>query len=185
MEGKSETNAAKRGGHRRGLLIGGIIAICALLCVVGYMGWLLTHPAAVPVPEEEDILSRSRLVTEDNVEEVVRAMEAPPTERPGAYEVTMTTDWNFPDGASISPDAFVENAVSNTNDVYFDLLLEDTEEVIYESPIIPLGAKLTEIQLSKPLDAGTYPCVIEYHLVNSRQQTLGTLRMGLTIHVNG
>jgi len=182
MSEHSETK--RQGGANRALLIGSGVVIVALLCVVGYMGWMLTRPA--PEPVEEDIMTRGVVVTEENVEEIVEEMDSqPPLARPDGYEVSMTTTWNFPDGASASSDAFVENVTDNSNDVYFDLLLADTEEVIYESPVIPVGARLTQFALSKDLDAGSYPCVIEYHLLDEQQRTLGTLRMTVTVNVNG
>lgn len=185
MADNTDTKVSASGKDNRKLLIGGGALIVVLLCVVGYMGWRLAQPVEQPPNPENDISQRSVLVNEDNVEEIVREMQNAPTERPGSYEVSMTMDWNFPDGTSVSPDAFVENVTNNTNDVYFDLLLDDTNEVIYESPIIPRGAHLTEFALDKDLDPGTYPAVVEYHLVDAEQRTLGTLSMLVTIHVNG
>ena len=95
----------------------------------------------------------------------------------------MNLTWHFPDGSSPSTDVYVENVERNTNDVYFDLLLWETDEVIYESPIIPLGQRLTSLTLDRPLEAGMYPCVVEYHVVDENQNTLGTLRMSVTVVV--
>ena len=95
----------------------------------------------------------------------------------------MTLDWVCPDGASASSNALVRNEANNTNDVYFDLLLRDSQETIYESPVIPLGSYLDNIKLDKDLDAGTYRCVIVYHLLDENQNTVSTLNMGLTITV--
>ena len=82
-----------------------------------------------------------------------------------------------------SYDAVVENVEKNTNDVYFDVELSDTEETIYESPVIPRGSHLEALTLDKELEAGTYDCVLTYHLIDEDQNTVSTLRMGLTVMV--
>jgi hypothetical protein len=42
---------------------------------------------------------------------------------------------------------------------------------------------MDNIQLDTPLDAGTYDCVMIYHLVDEDQNTVSELRVGLTITV--
>jgi hypothetical protein len=96
----------------------------------------------------------------------------------------MTNTWHFATGDAISEDAFVENKEENTNDVYFDVFLADDEEnPILQSPVIPRGAELDNISLDTPLGAGTYDCVMVYHLVDEEQNTVSTLRVGITIIV--
>ena len=101
----------------------------------------------------------------------------------GYYEARMSTIWTFPNGDSVSPDAYVENVPNNTHDVYFDVLLGDAEETIYESPVIPRGAHLDNIKLDRSLAAGSYDAVIVYHLVDEQQRTISTLRMAITLVV--
>ena len=89
-------------------------------------------------------------------------------------------------GKEVSYDAVVENVAKNTNDVYFDIVLEEDEEkVLYKSPVIPRGGRLEEIILDDTLDAGTYNCVVIYHLIDEDQNTLSTLRVALEIIVEG
>ena len=90
----------------------------------------------------------------------------------------------FSTGKEASYDAVVENVETNTNDVYFDIVLESDEtKVLYKSPVIPRGGRLEEIILDEPLEAGNYECVVIYHLIDENQNTLSTLRIGLTIIV--
>ena len=129
---------------------------------------------------------RNVVVTPDNVETVIEQMEAEEFVEPGYYTVTMNNEWHFPDGEAVSPDAYVENTTENTNAVYFDVFLADDEEnAIYKSPVIPVGSSLEQIALDTPLDAGTYDCVMVYHLVDEDQNTLSTLRVTVTIIVEG
>jgi hypothetical protein len=161
------------------------LILAALIGVIVALVMVLNRdePAPVAVVEEPEGAGRSVLVTEDNAEEVVEEMLQPPSYAPTSYEVSMTTDWVFPDGNSPSSNAYVENVTDNETPVYFDLQLRDTEEVIYESPVIPLGGTLDNITLNRNLAAGSYDCVMIYHLVDEYQRTLSTLRVGLPITV--
>jgi hypothetical protein len=120
------------------------------------------------------------------VDEILSDMENAEVVEPGYYTATMTNDWHFATGNAVSEDAYVENVTENTNDVYFDVVLaEDEDNVIYKSPIIPRGSRLENIALDTDLDAGTYNCVLIYHLVDEEQNTVSTLRVTVTITVEG
>lgn len=163
-------NKGKKGGKT--LLIICVVVIVVLLGVI-----------AVLLSKKQDEPKRNVVVNEDNAEEVAQNLLNEETVAPGTYEVTMNSTWKFKDGKSASDNAYVENATVNTNDVYFDVQMSDTGEVIYESPVIPRGSHLEEITLKKDLDAGTYDCVLTYHLIDEDQNTVSTLTMGLTIEV--
>ena len=102
---------------------------------------------------------------------------------PGSYEVTMSTTWDFENGTSVSENAFVANKKNNTNDVYFDLVRSDTEEVILASPIIPLGMKMDKIKLDDDLPKGSYDCVCTYYLIDDDQKPISKLSVGVTVNV--
>ena len=126
------------------------------------------------------------VVNEENVAQLTEQMvsEAQEYVEPGYYTVNMNTHWHFLKGDAVSEDARVDNLEENTHDVYFDVyLLEDEEEPVYQSPVIPRGAFLEHIALDTPLDAGTYDCVCIYHLVDEDQETLSTLRVAFQITV--
>lgn len=179
-------DGAKQGGVERAsqtraiIAVGGVV-IVALVGVIIALVATLNRPQPTPEPEPEREL-RSVVVNEDNVEEVLDRMMSEPVEA-GFYEAKMTTTWNFPDGASVSPNAYVENVPNNTNDVYFDLELNGTGEIIYESPVIPRGSHLSDIKLNRDLDAGSYSCVMTYYLVDAEQRVVDSLRMGVRVVV--
>jgi hypothetical protein len=178
METQNAQNTVeeKKGGDNKkgkGPLIVAIIVIAILAAIIAYLLW----------PKEE---KRNVIVTEDNVDQVLEDAAKTPYVEPGYYTVTMNNEWTFADGASVSNDAIVENKEENTNDVYFDVVLADDEShVIYQSPVIPRGGKLQSIALDEDLDAGTYDCICIYHLVDDDQNTVSTLRVTLTIVVEG
>lgn len=163
---------------------GGIIAlaasgvvIVALAAVIVTLALKMNSSSAT----EENVPKRNVVVTPDNVDEVIEQMKQEDFVAPGSYEVTMNTTWNFADGASASSNAYVANSVSNTNDVYFDVTLADTEETIYSSPVLPIGSYINDITLDKELADGTYDCVVTYTLIDKEQNPLSTVRISLTI----
>ncbi|MCI8581823.1 MAG: hypothetical protein HFH13_01600 [Dorea sp.] len=153
-----------------------IIGICILFIIlIGVIIFLVTR-------EKEEDTKRNVVVTKDNVEEVIDGLLEEEYIEPGYYSASMSTEWHFATGDAISEDAYVENLVENTNDVYFDVFLADDEDdPILKSPILPRGSQLEDIALDKALSAGTYECVMVYHLVDEEQNTVSTLRVGLTI----
>lgn len=176
--GTASSNQArkrKKGGLKG---IGIFILIVIILILVGVIAFLLLRK-----PEEE---RRNVVVTPDNVEEVIDQMKDEEFVEPGYYTVTMNYDWHFTTGDAVSSDAYVENATENTNAVYFDLfLVSDEENAIYKSPVIPVGSSLRDIAFDTALDAGTHDCVMVYHLVDDDQNTISTLRVTVTVIIEG
>ena len=116
------------------------------------------------------------VVTPDNVDEVLEELKEEEHLEPGYYTVTMKSEWHFTSGDAVSEDAYVENVTENTNDVYFDLFLEgDDENPILKSPVIPRGSSMQKIALDRTLYAGTYDCVMVYHLIDDDQTTISTV----------
>ncbi len=130
-----------------------------------------------------EAVTRDVLVNESNVEEIVSSLANQEMTPVGYYEVTMNNVWNFEDGNSTSDNAYVENSTSNTNSVYFDVIRSDTDEVIYESPIMPVGTYNDKIKLKEFLEAGTYSCVCTYHLLDEENRPLSSVSVGVTVEV--
>lgn len=169
--------SGKEGGKKT---VGIVILVLVILVLAGVIIYLL----AFREPEKEG--RRNEVITPDNVEEVLKQMEEDEFVEPGYYTVTMNYDWHFASGNAVSSDAYVENMVENTHAVYFDLFLaSDEEKAIYKSPVIPVGSRLQDIALDTPLEAGTYDCVAVYHLVDDDQNTISTLRVTVTVIVEG
>lgn len=179
-----DIKAHKSSAVSRALIVIGSLVFAALVAVIVVLVMLLNRGEPEPERVDDRPQQRSTLITEESMEEAVQGvLNTPPVDAPESYEVSMTMDWVFPDSASPSPNAYVENVAENETPVYFDLLLRETQEVIYRSPVIPLGERLTNITLDENLNAGTYPCIVEYHLVDENQNTLATVNMGVTITV--
>lgn len=177
MKEKVSGQASKAQKKYNLLVLAGVAVVIVLLLIVIVL--LLNQRRG---KEEEP--KRNVVVTQDNAEAVIAEMSEEEYVAPGYYSTAMTTTWHFETGDAVSDDAYVANRIENTNDVYFDVFLADDEtEPILQSPVIPRGSEMDSISLDKPLDAGTYDCVTVYHLVDEEQNTVSTLRIGLTIVV--
>lgn len=173
----NETSTQEQTVKNRGKLVIGIGIVLIIVLLVIIIALLLKG-------KELDEPKRNVVVNQENAESAVEQMMAQEYVAPGYYSTAMTTLWHFATGDAVSEDAYVANRQENTNDIYFDIFLEDDEsEPIFQSPIIPRGSEMNEIVLDKPLAAGTYDCVMIYHLVDDEQNTVSTLRVGFTIIV--
>lgn len=123
---------------------------------------------------------RNVVVNENNVEDVIKNRDFVPA---GSYEVTMNSTWNFANGTAASDNAYVENAKTNNNPVYFDVVRTDTDEAIYESPILAVGSHLEKITLDTDLPAGRYDCLVTYHLLDEKDEEISTVKLTLTVNV--
>ena len=168
-----QTNNASAGKKSTVILAVAAVVIVALLGVI----------AMLLLGEQEP--KRNVVINEGNAEEFILDLESDPPVPAGSFQTNMNSTWYFANGSAASENAYVGNVANNTHDVYFDVELKSTGEVILESPIIPLGSHMENISLDKDLDAGTYDCTLIYHLVDENQNTVSTLRMALTIIVEG
>jgi hypothetical protein len=167
----------KGGGSVKTLILIGCIIIALLIGVIVFL--------LIPKDGQQEE-SRNVVVTQDNVEEVIEQMEVKEPVQPGYFETSMTNEWHFADGKSASKDAYVANVEGNTNDIFFDVVLaEDESHFVYKSPVLQRGAYIEDIVLDEDLDPGVYNCVMIYHLVDDDQNTVSTLRIAITIYVEG
>lgn len=174
---KSEQGSAnsKKGGGKF------VLAICigVIVILVAVIITLLLKKGN----EDDNSVKRNVVVNPENVEEIVQQMDDSEKTEQGYYEVTMNFNWRFEDGSAPSENAYVKNSEANANSVYFDVTLADTEETIYESPIIPVGSYLEDITLGTDMEAGTYDCVATYHLLDDENVSISTVRVSLTIDI--
>lgn len=186
-EESSKTDSRSKGSNKT-LIILGIVAgiiILSLAIVIAVMAINMKNKDTSNYQAATETEKREVLVTEENVEDIIQQMEEDDYVPQGYYTVTQNYEWHFPSGDAKSTDAHVENLVENTNDVYFDLFLaDDLDNPIYSSPVIPLGAVLEDFKLDTKLKAGTYDCIMVYHLVDENQKSLSTVSMTVQVIVD-
>ncbi len=179
MSGDLKPQDSKR---NTGLIIVIIIAVIIIAALVGVIVVILGKNNA---ESKDTVEKRSVVITEDNIDQIADeiAKEEVDPSVPLSYTATMTTTWNFDNGDAVSEDAYVKNSTDNTTAVYFDLIRNDTNEVILSSPVIPLGEELRGIKLDKHLDAGSYECTLIYYLIDDDQNVLTTLNMWVMVNI--
>ena len=128
----SEATTTKKGGK-----IIPIVSICGAVAAGAVIGVMAFSNSSENTEEKE---LRNVVVNKENIEEVLEKMDDSGTIAFGTYEVCMNYDWIFADGSAVSENAYVENSEVNTNDIYFDIIRNDTNETIYESPVLPESA---------------------------------------------
>lgn len=129
----------------------------------------------------QESLGRGTLVTSENAKELAKDVGEPVVD--GYYTTSMNVDWYFDDGKATSKNAYVENDISNTRTVYFDLLQVGSGELLYSSPYIPVGATLEEITLDQELAAGDYDAIVKYHLVDDEMNDISTVSVSVKLHI--
>lgn len=168
----------------------GLIAVCAaaVVIIIALIGVIVMLMGSRNAEDGTEAAKETRpvVVLPENAEEVAEQIlnqETVPEGVPLSYQVTMNSTWEFEDGASASRNAYVANSKDNETPVYFDVVRNDTQETIYQSPVIPVGQDLSSITLDQDLDAGDYECTLTYHLIDEEQNTLTTVNMWVMVRV--
>lgn len=129
-----------------------IIIVCILFIIIAAVAVFLW-------------LRRPRnVITEENYKQIMEDMDNQVQE--GYFETYMNTSWTFPDGTSETTDAILGNSPNNKKPIRCEVLLADTEEVIYSTGVLPVGAELPPFKLDVDLDAGTYDAVCMVYLLD-------------------
>lgn len=162
------------------ILIAGFAVIVVAVIVIGAVlllrGSNTPDTAQVGGPAPGNVV-----IDEGNYADVIAELDRKAKE--GMFEVKMNSSWTFPDGKSASTDASVANSSANHKPFYFEVSVGETEEIIYTSPKVPVGSKVTGFALTKDLDAGTYDCVCTYHLLNDDDTIATSASVTVTVVV--
>lgn len=161
----------KPANKKRKIIIAVVFVI--LLVALGICIALLLRP--------KDEGTERRVIDRDNADEVMTEMSDKVDE--GMFECKMTTTWTFDDAASVSPNAYVANVETNRYAIYFDVYQDETNELLYSSPILPVGTELQDIKLDKELSAGEYGAVVMYTLIDEAEEEVSTAGFHITIYV--
>ena len=148
-----------------------VLCIALVVCVV----LLLTRSK-----EESKELDRD-FVDQSNTDTVMEDIGDKVAE--GMFECSMTTSWVFEDGKSESPNAYVANVENNLHTIYFDVYNSATDELLYSSPMLPVGTEIKNIKLDKELQKGEYDAVVMYTLVDENEEEVSTAGFTITISV--
>lgn len=165
----SQEEAKKVRRKKRMIIIAFIVLLIALIiCIL----LLLRRP------EDEG----RNIVDRDNVDTIMEDMTDKVAE--GMFECMMTTEWTFDNADSESPNAYVANVENNRYTIYFDVYEKETNELLYSSPLLPVGTEIRNIKLDKKLAAGEYEAVVMYTLVDEDEEEVSSAGFNITISIN-
>jgi hypothetical protein len=174
-ENENTGQTSKKGGVNKKV----IVAVAAVIIVTVIVIVALLILLRKEEPEEK---VRKAVLTPEDAQEVLNDMlSSNNSDAPDRYTVMQNPEWHFKNGQTESYDAYVENSTENETPVYFDVVLDDTGEMVYSSPVLLVGAKISNFKLDVSLAKGTYPCTVIYTLVDDEQNALTTVRIGHTI----
>ena len=174
----------------------GIIA-----CVVGVILLVIIAFLVVKLIDKQDVSNLPEVQTSEDYAAGVGTIgkgntnESEPSDSSEAEEryeygeplfVSMeTTDWYFPSATEASTNALIAHSEMNHCDIYVEVILNTTQEVIFRSQVLKPGETLREITLGAELESGTHECVALYHLVNSDtgEEYDDNVRLGMTITI--
>lgn len=107
------------------------------------------------------------VMNEENYQQIMEEMHS--DVREGYFETYMNTEWTFSDGKSETKDAVLGNSPNNTKPIRCEVVLEDTEEVVFHTGVIPVGVQLSPFKLDVDLDMGRYDAVCMVYLLDEME----------------
>lgn len=168
---KRSANSAHRVSSTRSTLLSGL-AIAGFIIIV-FVAWFVADT-------EQDL---NRVTLPHNVKEQIAALNEDEKIPLGSFQINMNNQWTFPTAKSTSADAYVSNYIGNTHSTYFTITLPDNEEILYTSPLIPIGGTLKNISLDSDLSAGKHDAILTYHLLEPDGSEYSTLSVSIEIHI--
>jgi hypothetical protein len=172
----------KEKGNKNSVIL--IIVIIILLAVIGVLAWMVLHPKQEVVSEEtsadEGLAYDTGAVAldEKSLQDALDAMMA----KDGTMALEMKMNAYSRDGMNYDCD--IANSPRNKYDMYMILYLDETQEELYRSGLIPVGKRIDHLAVSRALESGTHSCTLTYVQVEDDHKTThATLTVGLNLVV--
>lgn len=146
---------------KRVILIAVILLVIVLVAVIVVLASLLIKKNETL---EDDGTPQGYVMDEENYQQIAEDINSKVKE--GYFETYMNMEWTFPDGTSESNDAILGNSPNNTKPIRCEVILADSEEVVFSTGVIPVGVQLPAIKLDVDLDAGVYNAVCMTYLLD-------------------
>lgn len=143
------------------LIMGGVLLILILIAVIVVLIFLLVGKKE---PESSLGMQGAYVMNEENYQQIMEDMES--QVRDGYFETYMNNQWTFQNGTSETQDAVLGNSPNNKKPVRYEVVLEDTGEVVFATGVLPVGVQLPPFKLDVDLDAGTYEAVCMVYLLD-------------------
>ncbi len=161
-----------------------VLILLLLLAVVGVMlaviGILRRNSDS---GQEENRLVYEANVVTDDADALQAAVDALAEQvKEGDMALKMQTQAVSSDGKLF--DCYLGNSTSNRYDMFLVLYRDDTQEEIYRTGLIPIGAHIEQFELEEALPSGTYETTLVFNQVEEDQETIhAQVNVGLILVV--
>jgi len=162
-----------------------LLVFLALLGLVLYLLFGGGEEEQLVIPDGGD--GRGILLTPENIEAWRNRPDATDTH----FTTEMSVEWEFERWDVPPRKSYIANSVLNHRLMYFEMFLADENsedglgEMIYDSPYIPVGAKLDGklITLRTELAKGNYPTVVVYRIVDEEFDIVADVSVEVIIKI--
>ena len=160
------------------VLLGVIVLAVAAIAVAVNLNYKRVYGTAQIVPYameiQPDLNARAgELDPQDNSAQV----------EPNNYRVIINQMPTMEDGGSRC-NLDIENARGNRYLAQVRILLNESGETLFESPVLEPGQGVTDVQFAVRLEQGEHPCTAEYTLYDPQtREESGALSVNLTVRV--
>lgn len=136
--------------HRFLLCLLPILLALILILAFSFCG---RPPEQAPV---EETSSWAPVIEDDLGEDTTAAS----TQSGAQIQIAGFSSWHIPAGQTEDLPIYLHNPDENPCYFSFRIVLEDTDETLYQSDMVPPGETIRQVDLAHSLDAGTYDVVI-------------------------
>ena len=181
---KNEARTDEKKNNRIVIIVIAVFAV-VVIALMGIIIYLLNRDddGGRDVGTQRKVADSVRtVIDEDSANDVMEQMREEVAE--GMFECQMSMTWTFADGKAESQDAYVANSTNNTHPICFDVYMRDTEELLYLSPVLPVGTDLRNIKLEKELPAGNYQAIVMYKLLKDVDSQEEISNAGFVVTIN-
>lgn len=94
------------------------------------------------------------------------------------------SSWHVPAGQTENIPIALKNPDGNPCYFSFAIVLKDTNEIIYQSDMVPPGESIRKVSISKALPEGTYPAIVQIRtneLETGREMNSANLNLTITV----
>lgn len=180
-------NTENTKSRNKGMAILIAIIVVMLIAVILLVALLLKKPEPEVMVESGTtsgkLVYETQIVTEDpeTLQAAVDAMVQKAKE--GQMNLQMQTQAFSKDGKTFT--CYLANSLKNNYDMFMVFYLDETQEEIYRTGLIPLGARIEQFTLEEALPKGSHEITIVFNQVEADMETIhAQVNVGLTLVVN-
>lgn len=170
--------------NRNGIILSVIIIL--LLVVIAALGVRVLLPSGGEEPgtgtENNGMAYEANIVVDDAdaLQDAVNRLYEKAKE--GQMALEMQTVANSEDGTNFT--CYLANAAKNNYDMFMVLYLDDTQQEIYRTGLIPIGARMETFVLEETLEPGSHEATLVFNQVEDDRETIhAQVNVGLTLVV--